>query len=83
MNDYISCSRFMGANAVHYQISRSRFVVWKRMDERVGELQESWGGCAGSHMESVMAGDAGALEIRRNRGDGPEIRITEKYDKYR
>ncbi len=47
VNDYISCSRF---------------VVWKRTDERVGELQEPWGGYMGSHMEFDMAGDAGVVK---------------------
>ena len=62
VNDYISCSRFMGANAVHYQISRSRFVGSNRANELVRAHQELWGGYMGSHMESVMAGDAGALK---------------------
>ena len=47
VNDYISCSRF---------------VVWKRADERVGVLQEPWGGYTGSHMEFDMAGDAGVVK---------------------
>ncbi len=47
VNDYISCSRF---------------VVWKRTDERVGALQESWGGYMGSRMEFDMAGDAGVVK---------------------
>ena len=62
VNDYISCSRFMGANAVHYQISRSRFIGSNRASELVRTAQKPWGGCSGSHMESVMAGDAGVLE---------------------
>ena len=52
----------MRANPVNDYISCSRFVVWKRTDERVGELQEPWGGYTGSHMEFDMAGDAGALK---------------------
>ena len=47
---------------VNNYISCSRFVVWKRTDERVGVLQEPWGGYTGSHMEFDMAGDAGALK---------------------
>ena len=47
---------------VNNYISCSRFVVWKRMDERVGELQEPWGGYMGSHMEFDMAGDAGVVK---------------------
>ena len=62
VNDYISCSRFMGANAVNYQISRSRFVGSNRASELVRTAQKPWGGYTGTHMESVMAGDAGALK---------------------
>ena len=47
VNDYISCSRF---------------VVWKRTDERVGALQELWSGYMGSRMEFDMAGDAGVVK---------------------
>ena len=47
---------------VNNYISCSRFVVWKRTDERVGVLQEPWGGYTGSHMEFDMAGDAGVVK---------------------
>ena len=47
---------------VNDYISRNHFVVWKRTDERVRALQESWGGYMGSHMEFDMAGDAGVVK---------------------
>ena len=55
-------SRFMRANMVNDYISRNHFVVWKRTDERVRALQESWGGYMGSHMKFDMAGDAGVVK---------------------
>ena len=47
---------------VNDYISRNHFVVWKRTDERVGALQEPWGGYMGSRMEFDMAGDAGVVK---------------------